>query len=98
MSESMYSEKRASSWEVSDIRELIGTEEGVYLEFKRPLEFVRNGIFSRDEVARELAETVSAFLNSDGGVILVGVQTDKHKKDKKTEFLKSLKTWSPFSN
>lgn len=94
MNESMYSEKQASSWEVADIEKLAGTQEGVYLEFKKPSEFVQRGNFSRDLVATELTETVSAFLNSDGGVMLVGVQTDKYKRDKKTELLKPLGAWS----
>jgi len=90
----MNPEKQASSWEVSDVAKLAGTEEGVYLELKKPSEFIKNGNFSRDLAARELTETVSAFLNSDGGIILVGVQTDKHKRDKKTELLKPLDTWT----
>ncbi|MBI4267827.1 MAG: ATP-binding protein [Chloroflexi bacterium] len=94
MSESTYSEKRASSWEVSDIGKLAGTEEGVYLEFKKLSEFVRAGKFSPDLFAKELSETVSAFLNSDGGVVLIGVQTDKHNKDRKTEVLRRLEAWS----
>ena len=94
MSESTYFEKRASSWEVSDIDKLAGTEEGVYLEFKKPSEFVRSGNFSSDLCATELSETVSAFLNSDGGVILLGVQTDKPNRDKRTEVLKRFETWS----
>jgi len=94
LSESAYFEKPANSWEVSDIDKLAGTEEGVYLEFKRPSEFVRLGNFSPDLCAAELSETVSAFLNSDGGVILLGVQTDKHNKDKRTEVLKQFETWS----
>lgn len=72
----MYFEKRANLWEVEDIAELVGAAEGIYLEFKKPSEFIRNGAFSRDLAAQELAETISAFLNSDGGVILIGVQTD----------------------
>ncbi len=95
MGESTYFGKPASLWEVPDIEKLAGAEEGVYREFKKPSEFVRAGNFSPDLCATELAETVSAFLNSDGGVILLGVQTDRHKRDKKTEFLKSLETWSP---
>ena len=94
MHQSSGSEKQASSWEVSDIAKLAGTEEGVYREFKKPSEFIKNGSFSRDLAAKELTETVSAFLNSDGGIILVGVQTDKHKRDKKTELLKSFDTWT----
>lgn len=85
--------KRAALWDIVDIKELVGTEEGIHLEFKKPSEFVRDGKFSRDEFARQLAETVSAFLNSDGGVILVGVQTDKHSADKKAELLKPVEDW-----
>ena len=89
----MYFEKQASLWKVSDIAELAGIEEGIYLEFKKPSELLKNGKYDRDKFTKELTETVSAFLNSDGGVILVGVQTDKHRKDRKAEFLKSLDTW-----
>lgn len=89
----MYFEKRANLWEVEDIAQLAGAAEGIYLEFKKPSEFIRNGVFSRDLVAQELAETISAFLNSDGGVILIGVQTDKPNKDKKIEILKPLDSW-----
>jgi len=92
--QSSNSEKQASSWDISDVAERAGTEEGVYLEFKKPSEFLKDGNFSRDLAAKELAETVSAFLNSDGGIILVGVQTDKHERDKRTELLKSLDTWT----
>jgi hypothetical protein len=92
---STYFEKRANLWEVPDIEKLAGIEEGIYLEFKKPSEFFENEKFARDKFTRELAETVSAFLNSDGGVILVGVQTDKHSRDRKKEFLKSLDTWIP---
>jgi len=91
---STYFEKPANSWEVPDIDKLAGTEEGIYLEFKRPSEFVQAGNFSPDLCAAELAETVSAFLNSDGGIILLGVQTDKPNKDKRTEVLKRFETWS----
>lgn len=94
MSQPTYLEKPAASWEVSDIDELAGTEEGVYLEFKRASEFVRDGKFSPDVCATELSETVSAFLNSDGGITLLGVQTDKHNKDRKAEVLKRHETWS----
>lgn len=87
-------EKPANSWELPDIDELAGTEEGIYLEFKRPSEFVQEGNFSPNRCATELAETVSAFLNSDGGVILLGVQTDKPNRDKRTEVLKRFQTWS----
>ena len=94
MNESIYSQKQASSWEVPDIEKLAGTQEGVHLEFKKPSEFIQRGRYDRDLFTTELTETVSAFLNSDGGVILIGVQTEEHRRDRKTELLKPLGAWS----
>ena len=94
MNERPYTEKPASLWDIADIEKLAGTQEDVYLEFKKPSEFVQKGHFSRDVLIKELTETVSAFLNSDGGVILVGVQTEVHGRDRKTELLKPLAGWS----
>ncbi|MBI4331318.1 MAG: ATP-binding protein [Chloroflexi bacterium] len=72
-----------------------GAEEGAYLEFKKPSEFIAGGRFNSDEFSRQLAETASAFLNSDGGVILVGVQADPDATDKKVERLRDMKDWNP---
>ncbi len=94
MKERVSFEKQATSWELADIDELAGTEEGVRLEYKKPSEFMNEGRFSPDRLSAELSETVSAFLNSAGGVILLGVQTDKTNKDKRTEALKKVETWS----
>jgi len=94
MSESTYSQKQATLWEVADIEKLIGTQESVYLEFKKPSEFVQKGHFSRDLFVNELTETISAFLNSDGGIILVGVQTEGYGIDRKAELLKPLGDWA----
>jgi len=63
------------------------------LEFKKPSEFISQGQFSRDRFSGEIAETVSAFLNSNGGVLLIGVQTYQAPGDRKTELLKSLSDW-----
>src|SRR5690625_2288787 len=49
-----------------DLRNLIQTGEGPYLEFKKVTP-------SAEKIARE----ISAFANSDGGTILVGVNDDK---------------------
>jgi len=91
----MNTEKPASLWAISDIEELAGTGEGPYLEFKKPSEFIEKGVFSREGFTIQLTETVSAFLNSDGGVIIVGVQTERDLRDKKVELMKPLATWSP---
>ena len=87
------SNKPASQWDINDLRDLANAEpqESLYLEFKKPGEFLVNGIYSPDILAEELAETSSAFLNSDGGIILLGVQTNS--VDPKTETLKPLDDW-----
>lgn len=90
----MYSVKQVKSWDLSHIHDLVGVEEGLYLEFKKPSEFLKNGKFIRDEFISQITETVSAFINSDGGVILLGVQTDRNPQDKKAELLKPIDSWS----
>jgi hypothetical protein len=86
--------KNANTWDLQDLEALVGAEEGTYLEFKKPSEFMKDGKFSWDIISEELAETVSAFLNSDGGTILIGVQTDKDNRDKKVERLRNIKIWA----
>ena len=51
MHERTYAEKPANSWHVSDIEELVGQEEGTYLEFKKPSESVKKRVFSRDDLS-----------------------------------------------
>ena len=94
MHQSEWINKAAQEWVIEDIEGLAEAEEGAYLEFKKPLEFMVQGKFSKDVLSSELAETVSAFLNSDGGVLLVGVQTTPDPGDKKAEALKPILAWS----
>lgn len=56
-----------SSMNLSDLRNLIQTGEGKYLEFKKKTP-------SPEKIAREIA----AFANSSGGRILIGVDDDKN--------------------
>ena len=85
--------KSASQWQLQDLRELAEAEpqESLYLEFKKPGEFLVDGKFSGDRLAEELAETASAFLNADGGILLLGVQTNII--DARTELLRPLDQW-----
>ena len=86
--------KPASQWQFRELRELADAhpQESLYLEFKKPGEFLASGgTFSGDKLAKELAETASAFLNSDGGIILLGVQTTP--VGTRTEQLKPLNQW-----
>ena len=93
MTQESWAHKRAPQWTLEDFGELAQAEEGEYLEFKKPLEFIKQSKFSRDVFATEVTETLSAFLNSDGGVLLIGVQTDKLATDRKTESLKAVAEW-----
>ena len=88
-------DKPAYEWKLEDLENLVGFEEGQYLEFKKPKEFnTRKGQYSKDILSAELAETVSAFLNSDGGVLIIGVQTDPDKTNSQIEFLKKINDWN----
>ncbi len=88
-----WTDKPASAWQLQDIEDLAQAEEGLYLEFKKPAEFIENKQFSRDKFVKELSETVSAFLNAEGGVLLIGIQTDKSTTDRKVEYLKPPVKW-----
>ena len=85
--------KPASLWSVGEIQALEQLEEGPYLEFKKPSEFFINNNFSLDTFTSEILETISAFLNSDGGVLLIGVQTTGLATEKRVEKLRPLNEW-----
>ena len=88
-----WTRKPAHQWRLQDLQQFAHAEEGLYLEFKKPTEFLANGEFSRDKFASELAETASAFLNSEGGVLLIGVQTTQSATDRRVEHLKPTDEW-----
>ena len=73
--------KAAREWTVQAFADLASEQEGQYLEFKKASEFIRDGKVDRDIIRKELAETVSAFLNAGGGVLLIGVQTTKGREE-----------------
>ena len=86
-------DKPASQWTVQDVEALENLEEGAYLEFKKATEFLTNGQFDRSKLIDELVETASAFLNADGGTILLEVQTYPSADDKRVEYLKPTVDW-----
>jgi len=61
-----FANPQSSSMSVGDLKRLVKTGEGTYLEFKRL-------ISSPEKIARELA----AFANTRGGIMLIGVDDDK---------------------
>jgi len=93
-----WGERRRTDWNPEALANLAGEKEGLHLEFKKPQELMggkgKNRRYSRDLLRREVAETVSAFLNSDGGSILVGVQTERDRRRRKDETLQHLSKWT----
>lgn len=66
------------NWTQSDIEDLIrnNAEESIYLEFKAA------GSFGKDDVKRkDICKDVSAFANSDGGIIIYGIIEKDHKAE-----------------
>ncbi|MFR9498393.1 MAG: ATP-binding protein [Rikenellaceae bacterium] len=63
-------------YSIDDIQSLIdnGVEESVHLEFKQA-----GALAKTNSVIKEIAKDVSAFANSDGGVIIYGVEESDHK-------------------
>ena len=64
----------------SDLEAILGESESRTLEFKssRPLEQDSNKI--RKFVSDTVARVVSSFLNSDGGVLIIGIEEDKAER------------------
>lgn len=58
-----------------DILELISNqiEESIHLDFKRG-----DGLINNRDCKKELAKDVSAFANSDGGIIIYGIEENNH--------------------
>jgi len=81
----------------TELDSLAGEKEGLYLEFKTPTELLRRsrgGVLGVRNVLRdELCETASAFLNSDGGIIVLGVQTSRDDAGGGDEILESTSDW-----
>jgi len=66
---------KKNSWSQQDILDLVNnsTEESIHLDFKSA------GSLDKTEIKKsEISKDVSAFANSDGGVIIYGILEDKH--------------------
>lgn len=70
--------KNPLDWTEKDLHDLLGLPESFRLEFKSG-ELLSK---SNDGVARDLAKEVSAFANSEGGVIVIGLKEDKPANSK----------------
>lgn len=65
-----------SKYSQADINNLVASsvEESLYLEFKRS-----QSLSDKENVKVEIAKDVSAFANSDGGIIIYGIEESNHK-------------------
>ncbi|WFS61319.1 ATP-binding protein [Pseudodesulfovibrio thermohalotolerans] len=68
--------KREAAATAADVRELIRSGEGGRLEFKQTLRFNLKAGKNGKEIEHACLKTVSAFLNTEGGTLLVGVADD----------------------
>lgn len=68
-------------WDITDLENLIGQSESLRLEFKDArlldLNQKKNSV---NKVTLELSKEVSAFANSEGGTLVVGIEEDKTSK------------------
>jgi hypothetical protein len=82
------------SWTIETLQSFVGEEEGLKLEFKKASEFLSDGKFDKSKLNQEVAEAVSAFLNSAGGVLLLGVQTEPSQGGPRAEKLAPIGQWT----
>ena len=63
--------KKPWEWERKDLDNLIGQMESMRLEFKSSQIFIKKDDIS---VGTDLSKEISAFANSEGGVIIIGIK------------------------
>jgi hypothetical protein len=67
---------KLDSYDIKFIQSLIDNEieESIHIEFKRA-----EALSKKDSVKKEISKDVSAFANSDGGIIIYGIEEKNHK-------------------
>ena len=81
-----------------DIEELLKKEEGQRLEFKSTFQWDIRTEIKKEELRLGVIHTISAFSNTDGGYLFVGVQNDKSIFGLENDYslLKDKKNWDGF--
>lgn len=80
---------RKATWTENYLRSLLGTSESVRLEFKESRILMppadRPNELPKDKIANELTECVSAFANTEGGILIIGIAEKKVGKSRIAE-------------
>lgn len=82
------------NWEIEDLRRLIGQPESIRLDFKQSAILT----WDSEKIAASLSKEVSAFANTEGGVIVIGVVETKNGKSRIGGELDqgiNINEWSP---
>ena len=69
-------------WTLSRLEEYIGQEETYQIEFKSSKGLIQQTTGDLDKTFNDLSTHVSAFLNSEGGLLIIGIE-ESDKRDKK---------------
>ena len=69
-------------WSVEKLQNFIGQEETYHLEFKSSRGLLQTSSGEIDKTFNDLSSHISAFLNSEGGLLIIGIE-ESDKRDKK---------------
>lgn len=70
-------ESRIKSKELKELEELLKEDEGKNLEFKSTLQYDRNNRNKNVAIRKKILKNIAAFLNTEGGKIIIGIEDDK---------------------
>jgi len=85
---------RSNRIEIPEVKELLNEDENRYLEFKSSMRWDYRQEKTNPELEKVILKTLAAFGNTDGGILLIGVDDDKNILGLEKDF-NSLKRNNP---